>query len=489
MVGYPPRTAILRYLQPNGLASLEFYPLSFDNEVRMGREPACHIVLDSTQHTGVSRTHACIYPLPDIPYCWAIDDLKSSNGTYVNNERLQGKRILQEGDRIRLGRSGPQFVFECLSLVRPQTTLSDPSSLSAPLTGRDGENKTSLSDDSMAILPNPIEHGLSPSFLPGITHQGWYMPAASPQSSLDTITLSQLFPIMSTGQDLTQKAYLVPGIVTISFVVLMFITIGKPVWFNFVIAAYIASAAYYFVYQLCGQHKPWWVLVGSALMTAGLMLTPVLNIFLWVFRDLLPGEIPELSESPNLVILMVQMFFGAGLMEELFKGIPILFGAWIAINGSAKQRKWGVCEPLDGILVGSASAVGFTLMETLWQYVPAVVNDVTFQASGTDTGLVGLQLLIPRLLGSVSGHMAYSGYFGYFIGLSVLIPKSRWWTLLIGYLSASFLHALWNTTGYINPVILALVGILSYAFLTAAILKARKLSPDRSKNFATGFLE
>jgi RsiW-degrading membrane proteinase PrsW (M82 family) len=36
---------------------------------------------------------------------------------------------------------------------------------------------------------------------------------------------------------------------------------------------------------------------------------------------------------------------------------------------------------------------------------------------------------------------------------------------------------------------LVVVGVLSYAFLMAAILKARALSPTRSQNFATRFLE
>jgi RsiW-degrading membrane proteinase PrsW (M82 family) len=83
--------------------------------------------------------------------------------------------------------------------------------------------------------------------------------------------------------------------------------------------------------------------------------------------------------------------------------------------------------------------------------------------------------------------MAYSGYFGYFIGLSVLKPKQRWQILGIGYVSAAMLHALWNSTGFVSPVLLAVVGVLSYAFLAAAILKARALSPTRSQNFATGF--
>ncbi len=58
----------------------------------------------------------------------------------------------------------------------------------------------------------------------------------------------------------------------------------------------------------------------------------------------------------------------------------------------------------------------------------------------------------------------------------------------MGYLTASALHALWNATGLISGLFLAVVGVLSYAFLTAAILKARTLSPTRAQNFATRFL-
>ena len=83
--------------------------------------------------------------------------------------------------------------------------------------------------------------------------------------------------------------------------------------------------------------------------------------------------------------------------------------------------------------------------------------------------------------------MAYSGYLGYFIGLAVLKPKLGGQILLVGYLSASALHALWNTTGAYNALLLVIVGVLSYAFLMAAILKARVLSPNRENNFATRF--
>ena len=67
-------------------------------------------------------------------------------------------------------------------------------------------------------------------------------------------------------------------------------------------------------------------------------------------------------------------------------------------------------------------------------------------------------------------------------------PSCSWQILSVGYLSAAALHALWNATGSINALLLVVVGVLSYAFLMAAILKARALSPTRSQNFATRFL-
>ena len=77
--------------------------------------------------------------------------------------------------------------------------------------------------------------------------------------------------------------------------------------------------------------------------------------------------------------------------------------------------------------------------------------------------------------------MAYAGYFGYFIGLSVIKPEQRWKILLIGLVSASIPHALWDTVLSMDTVPLeAACALLSYAVLAAAVLKAREISPNRS---------
>lgn len=427
------------------------YWLSTTQEMVIGRELSCEIVLGSKEYGMVSRRHAVIRPVTQSAinhFGWLICDLNSANGTYINEQRLQKCLELKAGDRITLGNDGAEFIFEC-------------------------QINQTATQASLPATPNSV---LGAAFQPE-----------------HSVSFTQLFPIFSTGRDLRKKAYLVPGIFTVIFVVLMFATVGQSeaAAFNqMLVATYLAGAAYYFVYQLCGKHKPWWVLLGSALATALILLTPLLPVFILIFRGILPGRLPSTNDAVSFPELLVRMFFGAGLMEELLKALPVLVAYLLGRRlRSPWRERIGVWEPLDGILLGTASALGFTLLETLGQYVPEITQNVTLQAGAGAGQLVGLQLLIPRILGSVAGHMAYSGYFGYFIGLSVLKPRKRWQILGVGYLTAAALHALWNSIGSLSGLLLAVVGVLSYAFLTAAILKARALSPTRSQNFATRFIE
>jgi RsiW-degrading membrane proteinase PrsW (M82 family) len=429
--------------------------LSAEAVSTIGRDPSCQIVIDSQVYGMVSRRHA------EIRYVcatggaqehWWICDRNSANGTNINQQPLQGCQILQHGDRLTLGKDGPIFLFELF----------------------------------LAPVPLAVQSSMVPA--------GRVASVINPQSLVKTpdrsgeanITLTQLFPIFSSGLDLRRKAYLWPGAIVVTFVVAMFMAIDAPLIFNLLLASFLAIGCYYLIYLLCGKHKPAWVLVGTAISTVLLLQSPVLRLFMWFFRDILPGAITTDDQVLSFPVQLIGMFFGAGLMEELLKALPLFLILGLGAGLKPRQRNhWGIVEPLDGILLGAASAIGFTMIETLGQYVPAMVQDAQLQAGLELSQLRGLQLLIPRLLGTISGHMAYSGYFGYFIGLSVLRPTYRWQILIVGYVTASGLHALWNTMGGVSPVLLAIVGMLSYAFLAASIVKARSLSPNRTQNFAT----
>ncbi|MEO0376956.1 MAG: PrsW family intramembrane metalloprotease [Cyanobacteria bacterium P01_A01_bin.17] len=369
-------------------------------------------------------------------------------------------------------------------------------------------------------------------------------PVAASRDNLEDLSVSQLLPAMSVRRDLLKKGFLIPGVFTVLMVVSLFATVGNPNIFNYLLALYLGCGAFFFIYRLCGQRKPLFVIVFSTLFTMIVLVTPILNIFAFFFREgyigllLIPlgfallvvafiklvkrrvshaagwglsggglvlvglwvlasgNYVAENLKDPSTGFLnqLISHFFGAGLMEELLKALPIF--AVFAIGRllkSPNRERIGVWEPLDGIVLGAASALGFTLVETVGQYVPTIMQQAA-QEFGTDAGYVyAIQLLIPRILGSVAGHMAYSGYFGYFIGLSILKSNKRLQILATGYLTASLLHAVWNATpslaiafgGLVGNVLQMLVGIAAYVFLTGAILKARQLSPNRAKNFAT----
>ncbi|WP_247218110.1 PrsW family glutamic-type intramembrane protease [Synechococcus sp. C9] len=309
---------------------------------------------------------------------------------------------------------------------------------------------------------------------------------ATPADSTD-LSLSQLIPVLGSGQALAHKAHLVPAAVTVIGVIILFSTIGNPTLFNACLAFLLGIGGFYFIYQLCGKSKPWWAMVLVGLMTVILLVSPVWSLFVLIFREILPGNLNASSQS--FTVQFTSHFFGAGLLEELLKALPIFlfWGLGMLLPLRARSRI-GVVEPLDGIIYGAASALGFTWLETMGEYVPGIVEEVGQQAGTVAGELVGLQLLIPRILGSVAGHMAYSGYFGYGIGLAALKPKYAWLVIPSAYLGASVVHALWNASDTIGIWAAAVVGILAYVMLSAAILKARQLSPNRHENFATSLV-
>jgi len=75
-----------------------------DGEIVLGRGERAEIRLEDPF---ASARHALIYEQGNII---VIEDLQSTNGTYLNEELLQSARPLHPGDRVRIGDS--EFEFE-----------------------------------------------------------------------------------------------------------------------------------------------------------------------------------------------------------------------------------------------------------------------------------------------------------------------------------------------------------------------------------------
>jgi len=65
----------------------------------MGRAPECELMLDDTY---VSQQHARLFGKNG---SWYVEDLGSTNGTFVNEQRLAAPAMVQPGDRIRVGQT------------------------------------------------------------------------------------------------------------------------------------------------------------------------------------------------------------------------------------------------------------------------------------------------------------------------------------------------------------------------------------------------
>lgn len=269
-----------------------------------------------------------------------------------------------------------------------------------------------------------------------------------------------------------------------------------------VLGLYIAFMVNYYVNQLCDRPKRLWLMAVAALITVLLMISPLWPRWYDLFYNVLPGA--QWEKSSNAVTELAGYWFGTGLCEEGFKSL-VLFalvgvGAGFGFLSRHAQgrpqrilagiKKWiGLCEPLDGIVLGVASGTGFFLMETLGEYVPKIMTAAKYAGSQAYDGLV---MLLARGIPELVGHSAWAGLFGYFIGLSVLRPKMAFVLVPLGWFSAAALHGAWDATPdifaspFVDLGLWLLLGALSYALLAGAIFKAREISRSRAANFAKG---
>lgn len=67
--------------------------------VLVGRSPSCTLVLDDDYS---SSRHARLFPQAD---GWYVEDLGSTNGTFVGEHRIDGPTRLATGTSVRVGRS------------------------------------------------------------------------------------------------------------------------------------------------------------------------------------------------------------------------------------------------------------------------------------------------------------------------------------------------------------------------------------------------
>lgn len=100
-----------------------------DDRVTVGRGANNEVAVPADPE--LSRVHAVIEPLGE---GWCVRDVGSSNGTFVNGERIWSARPLRNGDEIRAGRT--RLLYQGASVAEDET-ITRTASPPPPLTKRE----------------------------------------------------------------------------------------------------------------------------------------------------------------------------------------------------------------------------------------------------------------------------------------------------------------------------------------------------------------
>ena len=89
----PPRSLVVLDDRGNKVKTV-----SLEGNLQIGRAEACQVRLEDTY---ISSFHARIFRRDD---GWYVEDLGSTNGTYLNQRRVTSPAGLRAGDRVKVGK-------------------------------------------------------------------------------------------------------------------------------------------------------------------------------------------------------------------------------------------------------------------------------------------------------------------------------------------------------------------------------------------------
>ncbi|WP_232687248.1 PrsW family intramembrane metalloprotease [Halobacterium zhouii] len=180
----------------------------------------------------------------------------------------------------------------------------------------------------------------------------------------------------------------------------------------------------------------------------------------------------------------VYFFVVVGPVEETVK--------WLAVRLYA-YRSSRFDAVVDGAVYGAMAGLGFATIENAI-YIAREVLTVSQAASGQVIADVALQTAAVRTLAG-PGHVIYSAFAGYYLGLAKFNPENRGPIVVKGILIAALIHGAYNTTVTNIGVLAGILGIgAGVAFLAFVIaydgvlfyLLYRKLSAYRDAYVDSG---
>ncbi len=427
----------------------------------------------------VSRLHAAIHATPE---GYELEDLGSTNGTFVEGRRITSPTELRPGQRIRLGST--TLLFQKATLEGTGETVGV-----TPL----------QPDKSQTLLP------ASPTLPMGSANRRESLTAARPDlvSSPDTPRVRRASASDRRDTSNTPEGAVSTAVVALpasAFANTAVLSLESPfkVWlkrqvkrrywriFLVGLAAYLVS-----LQALQATDNPH--LVPLVMLLASTLVPVCFVVFCWeagAFVDM-PLSVVGLTFISGGVLglllaaileptLVLGSGFGAalgiGLCEESAKAVAV---AWFL-----RDRR--VRSELDGLVLGAAAGMGFSALETAGygfdHFLTGFVAAAGPTASPDTLFLAGVHamtgVLMLRMAFAVFGHGVWTAI------ICAALWRERGRVSLrqvsgvaLAFAIAVVLHALWDTADILVPVS-GLIGLIVLRFLLAEAVERAKLGAD-----------
>lgn len=178
--------------------------------------------------------------------------------------------------------------------------------------------------------------------------------------------------------------------------------------------------------------------------------------------------------SESGLVRLFGFIIQVGICEELCKTLPIIgYLLW-------KRRQ---ADASTVVLIGVFSGLGFAAFENIDYGYDSIANsyELTRQHGAVGNVIGTANAMVNVMLWSLSlvfCHAVWSGIVGYFLALAWLTGKRRGALFLVGLLTASVLHGIydWLVSVLLQPTFAALVVAASFMLFYAYLSKLRALT-------------
>ncbi|MEQ1922315.1 MAG: trypsin-like peptidase domain-containing protein [Pyrinomonadaceae bacterium] len=103
---------LIKHLSGSKANQVEEFAIKHHSELIFGRDTSATVKYDPDRDDLVGREHAKIAIDPANPNGFLLTDMNSTNGTFVNKQKVTGTVKLNIGDNVQFGPGGPEFTFD-----------------------------------------------------------------------------------------------------------------------------------------------------------------------------------------------------------------------------------------------------------------------------------------------------------------------------------------------------------------------------------------